>query len=80
MSEMGQNENPPFLGLCQLPPAADVPPQLLTAALCQFATFRNAVKQKTIKIILGARASGSRKAANSAHPIGQGGAVVGRQF
>ena len=25
MTEMGQNENPPFLSLCQLPPAADAP-------------------------------------------------------
>ena len=24
MTEMGQNEKPPFSGLCQLPPAADI--------------------------------------------------------
>ena len=30
-----QNENPALIGLCQLPPAADVPPQMLTAALAE---------------------------------------------
>ena len=30
MSEMDQNENSPILGLCQLPPAADITPQMLT--------------------------------------------------
>ena len=30
-----QNEKPRFSALCQLPPAADVAPRMLTAALCQ---------------------------------------------
>ena len=30
MTAWGQNEKPPFSGLCQLPPAADITPQMLT--------------------------------------------------
>jgi hypothetical protein len=42
----GQNENAPFSGLCQLPPAADMPPLRLHSAMCQQPTY--AVQQKPL--------------------------------
>ncbi len=35
-SELGQNENPPFWGLCQLPPAVDMPPHRVMTGSCRY--------------------------------------------
>jgi hypothetical protein len=35
MTEMGQNEKPPFLGLRRLWPAADIPPYEVMSERCQ---------------------------------------------
>jgi len=43
-----ERESRSFSGLCPLPPAADIPSQMLTAAMCQQRT--NAVQQKTLKL------------------------------
>jgi hypothetical protein len=44
MTGRGQNEKPPFSALCQLCPAADIPPKMLTAAWCHKPTY--AVQQR----------------------------------
>ena len=40
-SGLGQNENPPFLSLCQLPSAADVPPHEAMCERCQWTKHRS---------------------------------------
>jgi hypothetical protein len=39
MTEMGHKEKSPFVGLCQLPPAADMPPPKATCKKCEEATY-----------------------------------------
>jgi hypothetical protein len=51
-SEMGQHENPPHSGLCQLPPAADMPPRMLSAAL-----VAQKEKARAPNTVVGARAN-----------------------
>ena len=42
MTPWGQNENPPFAGLCQLPPAADMRSARLICEKCHNPTFAHA--------------------------------------
>jgi hypothetical protein len=43
-----QNEKPPFLGLCQLPPAADVPPHEAMCERCHKAAAKNPLLDRLV--------------------------------